>query len=160
MFASFYLTLLTFVVSLVAAASSDIISISGTTTSTISMTQTITITRCNPTVTNCPANRLNTTTTTLTSSTHWPVSNTSTVAWPTSYHNQTTSSKVVSTGGFTSVAVPTVVVPPVTPAVVAPSAPAPATATPSKVNTSGAQGLFIQSGLLMGGLAAAIAILA
>ncbi|CAK7223371.1 hypothetical protein SCUCBS95973_005155 [Sporothrix curviconia] len=147
MFASLYLTVLAFVVTLVTATTS----VSGTTTSTISMTQTITITRCNPTVTNCPANRQNTTTS---SSTHWPVSNTSTVAWPTSYHNKTTTSKATATGAGTGAASTVVVLPSTT-------APAATTAsTPSSVNTSGAQGLFIQSGLLMGGLAAAIAILA
>ncbi|KAL1903335.1 hypothetical protein Sste5346_000620 [Sporothrix stenoceras] len=147
MFASFYLTFLAFVVSLVAAGNAVTTAATGTTTSTISMTQTITITRCNPSVTNCPANRHNTTT-----STHWPVSNTSTVAWPTSYHNKTTSHHATATGG-SSGAASTVVVLSSSPAG-APSS------SPSTATTSGAQGLFIQSGLLLGGLAAAIAILA
>ncbi|EPE10364.1 hypothetical protein F503_05459 [Ophiostoma piceae UAMH 11346] len=144
MFASFYLTFLAFVVAMVSAQTS----ISGTTTSTLSMTQTITITRCNPTVTNCPANRHNTTT-----STFYPASNTSTVAWPTTYHNKTTATHVASTGGFTKS----------TPIVIS-SATIPATSTApaatSEVSTSGAQSLFVQSGLLLGGLAGAIALLA
>lgn len=146
MFASFYMTLLAFVVAMVSAQTA----ISGTSTSTVQMTQTITITRCNPTVTNCPATRHNTTT-----STYYPASNTSTVAWPTTYSNKT-SSHVASTGGFksTSVALTTVA------ASTAAATTAPAATTSGSVATSGAQTLFIQSGLLMAGLAGAIALLA
>ncbi|CAK7267679.1 hypothetical protein SEPCBS57363_002713 [Sporothrix epigloea] len=148
MFASFYLTVLAFVVTLVAAGSDISTAISGTTTSTISMTQTITITRCNPSVTNCPANRHNTTTTA-----HWPVSNSSTVAWPTSYFNKSSSTVIPTGSGAGTVVSSTVVVVLPPPTAAAPTAPA-------AVSTSAGQSLFIQSGLLMGGLAAAIAILA
>ncbi|CAK7265557.1 hypothetical protein SEPCBS119000_001579 [Sporothrix epigloea] len=147
MFASFYLAVLAFVVTFVAAGSGISTAVSGTTTSTISMTQTITITRCNPSITNCPAHRHNTTTT------HWPVSNTSTVAWPTSYYNKSTPVVIPTGTGAGAVVSSTVVI-------IAPPSTAAASSAPASVSTSGAQGLFIQSGLLMGGLAAAIAILA
>jgi hypothetical protein len=83
MLASSFLTVLAAGVSLVAANDA----VSGTTTMTSTLVQTITITKCNPAVKSCPGT---TTTTTSSSSSSWYVSNSTTTVGPTAHYNTTT----------------------------------------------------------------------
>jgi len=125
-------------VSAVAAQST----LDGTTTSTVSQTQTITITRCNPTVTNCPARN------TTSSSAWYPTYNSTSVYWPTS--------------NVTTYATPSLPPspPPATSTSVVTVNPTTSTPAPPPVHTSGARSLFAQPGLLLSVVAAGVAMLA
>lgn len=114
------------------------LAVADTTTSTSTLTKTITITQCNPTVTNCPG-RANSTT-----STWYPVSN-STSAAATAVYSNTTTAYVAHTS--TAGAVLTLS---------ASSAPTGG----NTVTTSGGNGLFVHSGLLLGAVGAGLALLA
>ncbi|KAK5658789.1 hypothetical protein OQA88_1601 [Cercophora sp. LCS_1] len=105
-----------------------------TTTSTSTMTQTVTITECNPTNTACPG--------------YWPKTN-STSAAPTWFHNAT--SWAIPTGTGKPAVIQTSIV-----STAAPTKPA----TTVPVTTSGANGLFLQSGLLLGIVGAGVALIA
>jgi hypothetical protein len=116
-----------------------------TTTSTMTMTATVTITKCNPTNTNCPAYS-ETSTSTSTSSSEvisYPIYNTTVSEGPTGYPNTTIAKPTGYTTQTTYVGV-----------------------TPTKsgggvtVPTSAASGLFLQSGLLLGIVAAGVTFLA
>jgi hypothetical protein len=139
MLASSLLTILAAGVSLVAA--NDDASISGTTTMTSTLVQTITITKCNPAVKSCPG----ATTTTTSTSSSWLVSNSTTSQGPTAYHN--TSSTVLPTGGpSTQVTLPT------TPPTGRP------TTTPPVPGAAGAS--YVQTGFLLGAVGLSMALLA
>lgn len=106
-----------------------------TTTSTSTMTQTVTITECNPTNTACPG--------------YLPKTNSSSYAAPTWFHNAT--SWAVPTGTGKPTVIQTSVV-----STVVPTKPA----TTSPLTTSGANGLFLQSSLLLGLVGAGVALIA
>jgi hypothetical protein len=138
------------IVAVVAAGLSLVAAQDETTTSTSTLTQTITITKCNPTVTNCPARN----TSTSTSSTTWsfPLSNSTSTAGPTgptAVYNSTSYSLPASTPLVTETAVVTT-----TPTKSG------STGAASTVSVSGARGLMVQSGLLLGVLGAGVAFLA
>jgi len=103
-----------------------------TTTSTSTMTQTVTITQCNPTATSCPGHS---------TTTPYPVTNSTVSVHPSVYHNS--SSIVIYTSK------PTLV-----------QTTGPSKSTTTAVATAGASGLFLQSGLLLTVLGAGMAIVA
>jgi hypothetical protein len=138
MLASSLLTVLAAGVSLVAA--NDAASVSGTTTMTSTLVQTITITKCNPAVKSCPG----ATTTTSTSSSSWYVSNSTSTVGPTAHYNTT----ILPTGGKTS----TQVTVPTTPPTNRP------TTTPPVPGAAGAS--YVQTGFLLGAVGLSMALLA
>ncbi|KAH8878658.1 hypothetical protein GQ53DRAFT_82491 [Thozetella sp. PMI_491] len=124
-----------------AAAQDDI---ETTTTSTQTLTQYVTITKCNPTVTNCPA-RTNSSTVAPTTSSVWSYSKNSTVSsGPTAYPNST--STYVAPTSKTPVTQTTAV--------------SPSKSSATTVPTGAAGSLFVQSGLMAGVLGVAVALLA
>lgn len=113
-----------------------------TTTSTSTMTMTVTITECNPTATDCPSYKppkVNTTTSTTSATPS---------AHPTWYHKNETSWAVPTQKGPTAIETSVVVVP------------TKAKSSGSAVPTSGASGLFLQSGLMLSLVGAGVALLA
>jgi len=105
-----------------------------TTTSTSTMTMTVTITECNPTATDCPAG-------------HWPKPNSTVSAQPTWVHHNA-SSWAVPTHKPTAIETSVIVVTPTK------------AKTSTPIPTSGAAGLFIQSGLMLSLLGAGVALVA
>jgi hypothetical protein len=139
MLASSFLTILAAGVSLVAANDAADVSISGTTTMTSTLVQTITITKCNPAVKSCPG-----ATTTTTSTSSWYVSNSTTTEGPTAYHNTTT----LPTGKpSTQVTLPS-----------SPPTGRPSTSTPPVPGAAGAS--YVQTGVLLGAVGLTMALLA
>jgi hypothetical protein len=101
---------------------------------------TVTITECNPTATDCPFYKppmVNTTTASATPSAH-----------PTWYHKNETSWAVPTHKGPTAIETSVVV------------APTKAKPSGSAIPTSGASGLFLQSGLMLSLVGASVALLA
>ncbi|KAK1769740.1 hypothetical protein QBC33DRAFT_513221 [Phialemonium atrogriseum] len=125
----------------------------GTTTSTSTMTKTVTITQCNPTLTDCPARSTSAPSYSASSIRSFPLSNSTSTAYPTAYYN--TSSTYVAPSSYPVVTQTYVVVP-----TASESESASASSTATTVPQSGAGGLLVQSGLLLGVLGAGVALLA
>jgi hypothetical protein len=128
--------------------------VTGTTSSTTTIYQTVTVTRCNPEVTNCPASTPSASPT-LSPVVHNAVNTTSSMTTSTTFysaHNSTRSAGPTGTGHFTNATSSTR------------SSNSPGStgtdSSASPIPTAGAAGRFVQTSLMLGLVAAGVAILA